>query len=79
MAKDLFSQHAGEYAKFRPGYPRSWGLNSLISFVDSREQAWDAGTGNGQAAVELARHFKKGDSNRPEQGNKSAGHLNSPT
>jgi SAM-dependent methyltransferase len=56
--KDRFSQHAPQYAQFRPGYP-----NELYQFVFSQvknfECAWDAGTGNGQAAQVLAKQFKK--------------------
>jgi SAM-dependent methyltransferase len=57
MAKDLFSRQAGEYARFRPGYPPEL-YEFLLSFVPDRDHAWDAGTGNGQAAIELARHFR---------------------
>lgn len=55
---DHFSKHATDYAKYRPGYPRelfSW-LQSLNS---THELAWDVGTGNGQAAVELAKNFSQ--------------------
>lgn len=54
--KDLFSSQAGDYSKFRPHYPS--GLFSyLASLCPNRGVAWDAGTGNGQAAVALAEHF----------------------
>lgn len=56
--KDHFSGHAGTYASFRPGYPAA-----LIDFVSSlpqgRSLVWDCATGNGQAAVDLARHFER--------------------
>lgn len=54
--KDHFSTRAGAYAEFRPHYPDSlfaW----LASVAPGRALAWDAGTGNGQAAVALATHF----------------------
>jgi SAM-dependent methyltransferase len=53
---DHFSGVAAEYAAFRPRYPEA-----LFDFVareaPARDAAWDAGTGSGQAAVGLARHF----------------------
>ena len=58
MAKDLFSEHATDYAKFRPTYPPDL-VEYIVSFVDQKETAWDAATGNGQAALLLATHFKK--------------------
>src|ERR1700730_3194839 len=58
MAKDLFSQHATEYAKYRPTYPPDL-IEYIVSFVDQKETAWDAATGNGQAAILLAMHFQK--------------------
>ena len=53
---DHFSGHAGEYARFRPRYPTSlfaW----LADQCDRKTQAWDCGTGNGQAAMGLAEFF----------------------
>jgi SAM-dependent methyltransferase len=55
--KDLFSKQAGVYAKYRPGYPLEL-INYILSFVKERDNAWDAATGNGQAARLLAPHFK---------------------
>jgi ubiquinone/menaquinone biosynthesis C-methylase UbiE len=56
--KDKFSTQAKQYQKFRPVYPEL-----LYSFLESKvpgfEAAWDAGTGNGQVAVELAKKFKQ--------------------
>lgn len=54
--KDHFSGHATAYQKFRPRYPDEL-FDYLASLVPQREQAWDCATGNGQAAVSLARHF----------------------
>ncbi len=56
--KDRFSNHAHHYATFRPHYPK--GLYDFIfRQVNSFDLAWDAGTGNGQAAQVLATRFKK--------------------
>lgn len=54
--KDHFSAHAGEYAKFRPRYPKEL-FRYLAKIVPEKEIAWDCATGNGQAAVELAEYF----------------------
>jgi SAM-dependent methyltransferase len=56
--KDLFSEKAGLYAKFRPLYPREL-YEFIFGEVINFDAAWDAGTGNGQVARELARHFKE--------------------
>src|SRR5207248_8744286 len=54
--KDHFSGHAVEYAKFRPHYSDE--LFEYLALISPRhELAWDCATGNGQAAVGLARHF----------------------
>jgi SAM-dependent methyltransferase len=56
--KDHFSGRATGYAAFRPRYPDAlfpW----LASLVRQHRRAWDAGTGNGQAAVPLAAHFEE--------------------
>ncbi len=58
MAKDLFSQHAADYAKYRPNYPAGL-FEHLASLVPLRGRAWDCATGNGQAAVGLAAHFEE--------------------
>lgn len=54
--KDLFSSQANDYAKYRPTYPEAL-YEYVASLSADRTLAWDAGTGNGQAAVELARFF----------------------
>jgi ubiquinone/menaquinone biosynthesis C-methylase UbiE len=56
--KDNFSTHARQYAKFRPTYPDEL-FHFLISLITNKEAAWDCGTGNGQVAVKLSKHFKK--------------------
>ncbi len=58
MAKDLFSNQASLYAQYRPSYPREL-YEYILQQVTNRQQAWDCATGNGQAAVELARYFEK--------------------
>ena len=54
--KDYFSGHAVDYAKFRSHYPGEL-FEYLASISPRHELAWDCATGNGQAAVGLARHF----------------------
>src|SRR5438132_5354114 len=56
--KDHFSGLAAEYAKFRPHYPDEL-FEYLALISPRRELAWDCATGNGQAAVGLARHFDR--------------------
>jgi ubiquinone/menaquinone biosynthesis C-methylase UbiE len=58
MAKDLFSQQSDLYARYRPTYPKEL-YEFILSFVKEKNTAWDCATGNGQAAVVLADHFKK--------------------
>lgn len=56
--KDHFSRHAELYRRYRPVYPPevfAW----LASLTPSRALALDVGTGNGQAALELAAHFER--------------------
>ncbi len=53
---DLFSEKAATYAQVRPTYPDA--LFELIArHAPAHERAWDCATGNGQAAIGLARHF----------------------
>jgi SAM-dependent methyltransferase len=56
--KDLFSIQASDYAKYRPSYPPEL-FEYLKTLVNEHHVAWDAGTGNGQAAVELAKFFER--------------------
>ena len=58
MAKDLFSKQSDLYARYRPTYPKEL-YEYILSFVKEKNTAWDCATGNGQAAVVLASHFKK--------------------
>lgn len=56
--KDHFSGHAALYRDARPHYP-----DALFEWIaqqsPAREGAWDAGCGNGQASVALARRFAR--------------------
>ena len=58
MAKDLFSRQSALYARYRPTYPQQL-YDHILSFVKEKNTAWDCATGNGQAAVVLADHFKR--------------------
>jgi SAM-dependent methyltransferase len=53
---DHFSRQSLQYTQFRPRYPREL-FAHLGTLVDRHDAAWDCGTGNGQAAVDLAEHF----------------------
>lgn len=53
-----FGLAAGEYRRFRPRYPASLSAH-LASLCPATEAALDCATGNGQAAVDLARHFAR--------------------
>ena len=56
--EDHFSNHSGQYAQYRPHYPDEI-YAYLASLTPGNSLAWDCGTGNGQAAVGLAKHFDK--------------------
>jgi len=56
--KDHFSKRAAEYAAFRPHYPKSL-FAYLATLCSQHELALDCGTGNGQAAVEIAEYFTR--------------------
>lgn len=56
--KDYFSRQSDIYVRYRPLYPP--GLYAyLASLTDQHHLAWDCGTGNGQAAVDLAAYYNK--------------------
>lgn len=57
-AKDLFSQQAEGYKKFRPIYPEVL-YQRILPEVKAKDTAWDCATGNGQVATELAKHFNQ--------------------
>jgi SAM-dependent methyltransferase len=54
--KDFFSSHATSYAAARPTYPERL-FEVIADLAPGRHRAWDCGTGNGQAALALSRHF----------------------
>lgn len=53
---DHFSSLAVEYRARRPTYPSDL-FSFLADVAPARHRAWDCGTGSGQAAIGLARHF----------------------
>jgi SAM-dependent methyltransferase len=55
-SSDHFGAAARAYAAYRPHYPPAL-FEWLGSLTAGRERAWDCGTGNGQAALALARRF----------------------
>jgi len=57
-SEDYFSAAAGAYAAFRPAYPDAL-IRHVASQAPRRDLAWDCATGNGQAAVPLARWFAR--------------------
>src|SRR6478672_2121464 len=56
--EDNFSKQAATYARHRPGYPDAL-FSYLASVAPSCRLAWDCATGNGQAALALARYFDR--------------------
>jgi SAM-dependent methyltransferase len=56
--KDHFSARSTDYARYRPDYPDAL-FDWLASLVPGGRVAWDCATGNGQAAVALARYFER--------------------
>ncbi len=56
--EDHFSNHSEQYAQNRPHYPDEI-YAYLASIAPGHSLAWDCGTGNGQAAIGLAKYFDK--------------------
>lgn len=56
--KDNFSKLSAVYAKYRPAAPSEL-FDFLATLTPEHELALDCGTGNGQAAVQLAKHFRQ--------------------
>jgi SAM-dependent methyltransferase len=54
---DQFAAVASGYVQFRPRYPRRL-FEWIAGQAGARNLAWDCATGNGQAALGLADHFK---------------------
>ena len=55
--KDHFSGASASYARYRPNYPAAL-FDFVATLAPQRRVAWDCATGNGQAAVQLARSFE---------------------
>ena len=55
---NLFSRQAATYATARPRYPDAL-YQAIVAVTPGRSVAWDCATGNGQAAVDLARYFDR--------------------
>ena len=55
--KDYFSRQSDTYARFRPVYPPEL-FAYLASLTRAHDLAWDCGTGNGQSAAGLVRHYR---------------------
>ena len=55
--KNYFSHASENYAKYRPHYPPEL-VRYLTDLCHDKEQAWDAGCGNGQLSLLLAQHMK---------------------
>ena len=58
MKSPDYSSYAKQYVQSRPTYPEEL-FGYLASMVEQHKLAWDCATGNGQAALALAKHFKK--------------------
>ncbi|WP_133128170.1 class I SAM-dependent methyltransferase [Legionella nagasakiensis] len=51
-----FNQQTENYLSYRPSYPESL-FDFLATLVGEDARVWDCGTGNGQAALSLAKRF----------------------
>ncbi|HBS05955.1 MAG TPA: SAM-dependent methyltransferase [Leptospiraceae bacterium] len=56
--KDHFSRQSQDYVQFRPHYPPEL-FEELARLSRNHSDALDIGTGNGQCAIGLAKHFSK--------------------
>lgn len=56
--KDYFSKQSDIYAKYRPQYPQEL-YAFLASQTVAHDKVWDCGTGNGQAAIDLTKHYQE--------------------
>ncbi|XP_022773812.1 putative methyltransferase DDB_G0268948 [Durio zibethinus] len=54
----LFDNQADLYLDARPTYPSEW-YSMLAARTLHHNLAWDAGTGNGQAAIGVAEHYEQ--------------------
>ena len=55
---DNFSRQSDLYSIYRPTYPQEL-YDFILNHIENKQTAWDCGTGNGQAARELAKYFEK--------------------
>ncbi len=55
--EDNFSKQADVYARYRPPYPAAL-YEWIAAIAPGHDRVWDCGTGNGQAALGLTRHFR---------------------
>ncbi len=55
---DHFTPVAAHYARFRPTYPEAL-FTWLATVAPDRDLAWDCAAGNGQATLDLVRHFAR--------------------
>lgn len=55
---DFFSEQSEVYAKVRPRYPEELFMH-IATHCPDRQLAWDAGTGNGQAAASLGNYYRE--------------------
>ena len=55
--KDNFSQNSENYLIYRPSYPEEV-YNIICSCLETKQNVWDCGTGNGQVASRLAQDFE---------------------
>lgn len=55
--EDNFSRQADAYARYRPPYPPAL-YEWIAALAPGHEVVWDCGTGSGQAALGLTRHFR---------------------
>jgi ubiquinone/menaquinone biosynthesis C-methylase UbiE len=58
MFSDHFAPVCAPYKGFRPRYPEAL-FTWLAGITPDNRLAWDCATGNGQAAVDLAAHFRE--------------------
>ncbi|XP_010547857.1 PREDICTED: putative methyltransferase DDB_G0268948 [Tarenaya hassleriana] len=54
----VYDNHADAYLDARPTYPSDW-FSKLAGLSLRRNLAWDAGTGNGQAAIGVADQYDR--------------------
>ncbi|MEQ1564179.1 MAG: methyltransferase domain-containing protein [Myxococcota bacterium] len=55
---DRYADMSAAYAKFRPRYPLAL-FDAVAGWCERHDGCWDCGTGSGQAATALARHFER--------------------